>query len=441
MNESIRKQKEEIYSNQSRFKLHAACKIGFGIISFDEFVSRSNDQAIEEDSIRFFIPASGSGSRMFAFLFDFIETRVENDLTSVFFKHLDEFPFYEFLQLENKSLNLDEKLVVAKRILFEEEFNYANKPKGLIPFFRDNSELRSPFQIHVLQAQNLLQNRSKLHFTIQEEFESAIKAEISKVNSKNSTVDFSSQNKESDAFCFDENQEVIVRDGEFLRRPAGHGALLENLNDLGEKYFLIKNIDNLQFGEDSEESLSIWRRLFDFLKRFEEDMKEAVESENSEKLRSIQERYQLTEDTRNEISWNEWRNRPIRVCGMVRNQGKPGGGPFWMNVEGETTKQIVEMSQIDMNDASQSEIVQNATHFNPVFMLCAKTNRAGDLVDLTQFRNENLILPVVKKDNGQEVHYRELPGLWNGSMHHWISVFVEIPATVFTPVKTVVDLI
>lgn len=441
MNESIRKQKEEIYSNQSRFKLHAACKIGSGIISYDEFVSKTQAADIEEDSVTFFVPASGSGSRMFAFLFDFIETRVENDLTSIFFKHLDEFPFYELLQLENKSLNLDEKLAVAKRILFDEEFNYANKPKGLIPFFRENSELRSPFQMHVLQAQKLLQNKTKLHFTIQEDFKAAIRAEISKLNTNNSRVHFSSQNKESDAYCFDENQNAIERDGEFLRRPAGHGALLENLNDVSEKYVLIKNIDNLQFGEDSEESLSVWRRLYDFLKRFEADLAEAVESESTEKLKSVQERYQLSDDNSAEISWSEWQNRPIRVCGMVRNEGKPGGGPFWVDVEGEITKQIVEMSQIDMKDAIQSEIVQSATHFNPVFMLCAKTNRAGDLVNLTQFRNENLILPVVKNDNGQEVHYRELPGLWNGSMHHWISVFVEIPASIFTPVKTVVDLI
>lgn len=441
MNESIRKQKEEIYSGLKRFTLREACTIGTGILSFDEFVSKTQAADIEEDSVTFFVPASGSGSRMFAFLFDFIETRVENDLTSIFFKHLHEFPFYESLELENHGLTLDDKLKVAERILFDEEFNYANKPKGLIPFFKNGKELRNPFQLHLLQAEALLGDKAKLHFTIQEEFESVIAEEIAKVNHHRIAVDFSSQRKESDAYCFDQSNEVIVRNGNFLRRPAGHGALLDNLNELPEDYVFIKNIDNLQFGEAAEESLNIWRRLFDFIQGFEKELKQVVDSEDLVKLRSLQKAYQLMYHSNDAIDWVEWREKPIRICGMVRNQGKPGGGPFWVEVDGTISNQIVEMSQIDMKDLEQSSIVQSATHFNPVFMLCGKTNRKGERIDLMKYRNDNLVLPVVKMDNGEEVRYRELPGLWNGSMHHWISIFVEIPGEVFTPVKTVVDLI
>lgn len=436
--DEISKQKEQINSNNNRLELVAPCTIGNGILPHSVLYDYSADLNALSERSSFFIPASGSGSRMFGFLFEFIETRRENELSSLFFKKLNSFPFSGLLE-GDLSDHLEARINIAQRILFGEKLMYSDKPKGLIPFFRINGDPITPFQLQVDHAAKLLGEDPFLHFTVQEKFKMEISTHISEHgNSKN--ISYSLQDPSTDAYCFSQDGEPLMRDGEYVHRPAGHGALIENLNRISKDYVLIKNIDNVQAPGSDQKALDTWKGMINLLNNFREELSVSIAQQDVERINQLNQKFGFSPDEIDANAIIELKERPIRICGMVRNQGKPGGGPFWVKKGEVISKQIVELSQVT-NDPDQKRIVEQSTHFNPVFMVCALTDINGVKLDLNKYVENDLYLKVTKQDNGDIVHYRELPGLWNGSMHYWTTLFIEVPEEVFTPVKTALDLL
>jgi hypothetical protein len=253
----------------------------------------------------------------------------------------------------------------------------------------------------------------------------------------------SNQKKETDAFCFTADQELFVEDGNPVRRPAGHGALLGNLNDLDNDLVLIKNIDNVQHLQKSEIGNRYWKVMIGVLNAFKADLRELKSDFSESGLKELNNKYQFLSEQEVEIILQQGIdsicNRPTRVCGMVKNEGKPGGGPFWVDHNGLISKQIIEKIQISDAEDQQS-IVETSTHFNPVYIALSKSNVNGERLDLEEYVDHSLNLVVKKDHKGTSITYRELPGLWNGSMGDWNTIFVEVPVEVFSPVKSVVDL-
>jgi len=297
-----------------------------------------------------------------------------------------------------------------------------------------------------------------LHFTFsekhllffKEEFKN-IKSRISRKTKKTFHISYSFQKKETDTLAVNEdNQPFRDEKGKLVFRPSGHGALLENLNEVNADIVFIKNIDNVATQEYVEEIaqykkvlagklLQLQGKIFGYLKEMEGEV-------SLEKIKEIQ-----------SFIWNEldikeipggisatrsFLNRPLRVCGVVKNTGAPGGGPFWVkDHEGNVSLQIVEKSQIDLTVDHQRSVINEATHFNPVDIVCGLRDYEGNKFDLRQFTDSSLGFISKKSENGRPLKALELPGLWNGSMAHWNTVFVEVPLITFNPVKTVNDLL
>jgi hypothetical protein len=441
----IEKQRSQINEQNSTIHLVRPCLIDDGILRMSDLMRHSSTFDIHSLQVGFFIPASGSGSRMFAFLEKFLSSGVEDDICSLFFRKLNTFAFAEQLHVDNPSLlSLKEKISIARRLLYEEPYAYSEIPKGLIPFFKIEERVETPFALHLKQAKSLLKNDPFIHFTVQNKYALNIRTHLAeKFPMDIRNVSFSSQDATTDSFCFDKKLELIYKDGVPLRRPSGHGALLPNLNAVEMDYLLIKNIDNIQVNGAAEISLTAWRDMLDVLVQFKKELYQICRKMDSHAVKELNLRYQFMDsisDVEDEQLFTELLNRPIRICGMVKNEGKPGGGPFWVDVNGTISKQIVELSQIS-DDPIQLKITEESTHFNPVFMICSMLNANDERIDLANFVNDELYLKVTKSEGGEEIRFRELPGLWNGSMHYWTTLFVELPGTVFTPVKTAVDLI
>jgi hypothetical protein len=230
----------------------------------------------------------------------------------------------------------------------------------------------------------------------------------------------------------------------FLRRPSGHGALLENLNSIKDQYILIKNIDNVQHNDKAASGLKVWKILCGILHSAKQELVRISDSSDYNSLLNFNEQYRLfskgqMEKAEDENELQKLINRPLRICGMVLNEGKAGGGPFFVEHEGSTTKQIVEGVQVTGEE--QSKVFESSSHFNPVMMAIDTFDMNCDKFDLKDFSNEEQYFVVEKNYNGQKITFVERPGLWNGSMFHWNTLFIEIPSSSFTPVKTILDLL
>lgn len=438
INDAILLQKSQVFDRDFKVTLDSACTIGDGIIQVEGDAKLKALKAFDELPFNptFFIPASGSGSRMFKFLYQWVEDGEDTDMVSAFFNQLDLFPFASKVKARNHRAR------IANEILGENNLNYGGTPKGLIPFHLEGEQIYSAFQEHVRQAKSFLKDDVKIHFTIQKDFESRIIENIEEVND-GVTCTFSEQSKSSDAYCFDNDENVVMAGLSHLRRPAGHGAILTNLNDIDSDLILIKNIDNIQHNSKSEQTEEVWKLSIGTLLNFKKALKELNSNYSTDKLIEINKEFQfLSADELSKFNADDLENvinRPTRVCGMVKNEGAPGGGPFWMQTENGVSKQIVEGIQIS-NQPDQKEIVQNSSHFNPVFLVVCKTDVNDKRLDLMDFRDDSAYFVVEKTEKEKSIKYRELPGLWNGSMSNWNTVFMEIPSSVFSPVKTVLDL-
>jgi hypothetical protein len=448
-------QREKVFGVQPELKLVAPCKLGEGIITSDEEQKELLIDKFESSSLKttFFIPASGSGSRMFQFLFDFLENPTEENTSQVerFLNHIEDFAFFHKLpidirkKIQNQDINLDD---FVRFLLTDNCLSFGDLPKGLIPFHKNGPFVLNPYQEQMLQGLQIKEENTSFHYTIKESFEYKINQELTNLQGvigQNVELSFSFQNPYTDAIAFDEEQNPLLLDnGNILTRPSGHGALLDNLNDIQSDLIFIKNIDNIQHYAKSKFSKSTWKYLGGMAIWFQERINKLIKSPSLDELIKLNTRYQfLHQDVINNLTEEEipeLLNRPFRICGMVRNEGQAGGGPFWVEEEGKITKQIVEKSQINLR-GKQFKLMVQSTHFNPVVIVAVNKDVNGKPFDLREYADESKYFVVNKKYKGKNISFSELPGLWNGSMAFWNTIFVEIPSESFSPVKTVLDLL
>jgi len=447
-------QQKKLKIGSPKIEIIAPCLLNDGIIELNDDQKQRFNEVFENmhEELLIFIPASGSGSRMFDFLMaSSSDESLRADMKVMsFLNQLDRFPFYdERLHEEyNKWKSTESGTKELIQFIFD-TYGFAHLPKGLIPFHKTNSGILNAFQEHIKQGINLKSDRIHFHFTIQEHYQDLFiqsLEELKKTAPLENKVGFSYQDAATDSFTFDTDNNIIYNEeGEAIRRPAGHGALIENLIKLEDRFILIKNIDNVQHINYSQSSNDMWKILTGMLFDVKEELSALYSNPDTEKLIELNNKYHLfsghqINECSDESACRDLLNRPLRICGMVQNQGKAGGGPFFVKDENHVTKQIVEAVQIS-GELNQQEKLGDSTHFNPVFMVLDTFDFDGNKHDLKQFRKDENYFVVKKKQQGKEVFFIELPGLWNGAMYYWNTIFVEIPISAFTPVKTVLDLL
>ncbi len=448
-------QKNKVFGEKPILKLKNPCKIDHGILEFSEEQTKDLIKRFDKNNstVSFFIPASGSGSRMFQFLYEFLYQPDENNVQLIekFFNNFQNFAFHRILPREIRQLNLTENPEIEKIINFilkEEGLNFSSFPKGLIPFHKNGPFILNPFQEQVLQAINLIDSKINIHFTINENFEKEIKSSIESVTKlvgKRVYLHFSNQKKDTDAYSFyADKSPVLNENGEVMTRPSGHGALLCNLNEISSEFIFIKNIDNIQNYNHSHKSKASFKFLGGIALEFKIALKKLNENPSLDNLIEVNDKFQLFEPSEimnfTKADILNFINRPFRVCGMIKNEGQPGGGPFWVEENGVLTKQIIEKAQIE-NSFEQLKLLVKSTHFNPVMMVACPLNLNGEKYDLHKFCDDSKFFLIEKKYQGKSIYFSELPGLWNGSMAFWNTIFVEVPSDTFSPVKTVLDLL
>jgi hypothetical protein len=442
------------------------------------------EEALNDLKIIKFVPASGAASRMFKSLFEFVNEPgpfdpEQHHAVDDFIRGLDKLALKSELQTLFADRGQDlESLVSGKQyreiveaVLLEGGLNYGQLPKGLIRFHRYKDENRTPVEEHLVEGAAYCRNsqeRVNLHFTVSDEH---LDGFIDLLDQKQKIyeeragaryqIDFSIQRSFTDTIAVDmENNPFRDEQGKLLFRPGGHGALLTNLNELDADLIFIKNIDNIAPDRLKPKTflykkalagilLELREKIFSFLKSFEEKGEDrALMSEAEDFLQrglNIQAPgdYSRAMDPGERLDYILTKlNRPIRVCGMVRNEGEPGGGPFWArNRDGSISLQVVETSQINFDDEGQKDIAASATHFNPVDLVCGIRDYQGNIFDLQRYTDPDTGFISVKSWDGRSLKAQELPGLWNGGMADWITLFVEVPIETFNPVKTINDLL
>lgn len=427
-----------------------------------------------------FVPASGAASRMFKNLFEFLDAGYDVPTTSfekTFFEGLKCFAFYKELNevcLKNEGKDIDGLLrsgaykVIVDNLLNEKGLNYGNLPKGLLKFYMHGNEPQTPVEEHMREG--FLYAISKgdvinIHFTVSPEhrilFESLVKERINDLESElkvKYNISFSEQKLSTDTIAVDVDNNPFRENGKLVFRPGGHGALIENLNDLDSDIVFVKNIDNVtpekyrEIGTrykkilagvlvDTQNQIFRYLQLIDSGKYTHEELMEVLQF-LQKKLNIKNPETKLLEDVELVLYIRRKLDRPCRVCGMVKNTGEPGGGPFLVvNPDGTVSPQILESSQIDIADTAKKELFNNGTHFNPVDLVCGIRSYKGNKFDLKKYVDYDTCFISSKSKNGRELKALELPGLWNGAMSDWNTVFVEVPIETFNPVKTVNDLL
>ncbi len=415
-------------------RLQRPCTVGDGLTvlrgSELDRLGQVHVQAASAGRITKFVPASGAASRMFQLLLSLMDRLAVLDgsqseaaidptdrnpqMFLQFIRNLKQFAFSDELRsvMARDGLQI-EQVVAHKRyadlltyLLTPTGLNYANVPKGLIPFHRYADHSRTPLEEHLVEAAAYAQDQdgvARVHFTVPPEYQEAMRAHVETLRPRYERlgcrfiVTFSVQKPSTDTLAVDQwNEPFRDETGRLVFRPAGHGALLENLNDLQGDIIFIKNIDNLARKSQAERKAFLAGRL----------------------------------------------NRPLRVCGVVQNTGEPGGGPFWVRHPDNTLSlQIIEAAQVDIRTAEQRALWEAATHFNPVDLVCGVQDYRGRPFDLPCFSDPDTGFIAQKSKDGKVLRALELPGLWNGAMARWNTVFVEVPLSTFNPVKTVFDLL
>ena len=465
-------------------KLKAAASLSHGILAPSEqeckrYAEAWNAYKEEGKAICKFVPASGAASRMFKNLFEFLDADYDVPTTAFekeFFSGIHKFAFYDALDAvceKNDGQGVDElaeagkwKRIVAN-LLNPEGLNYGQLPKGLLLFHKYGEGVRTPAEEHLAEAALYASSkgRAELHFTVSAEHKDLFKALVDeklpayeKAYGVKFHVTFSEQKPSTDTLAATMDNEPFRAGGKLLFRPGGHGALIENLNDLQADIIFVKNIDNVVPDSHKADTVTykqvlagilveLQRRAFAYLRLLDGGMYSHADIE--EIIRFVQqtlccrrEDVKDLEDAELVIYLRKKLNRPMRVCGVVKNVGEPGGGPFWAyNTDGTVSLQILESSQIDTRNPEYVAMFKNGTHFNPVDLVCAVKDYKGNKFNLPDYVDRNTGFISYKSKNGKELKALELPGLWNGAMSGWNTVFVEVPLSTFNPVKTVNDLL
>ena len=492
---SVAQAEEQLASIEHGFpflKLEGAAAVGKGIVKPDETlrddaVSAWQDYLAAGHRVVKFVPASGAASRMFKNLFAFLDApydEPQTDFEHIFFHHITCFAFYGTLdaccvRLYGKGvadLMADGRYkAVVEALLSADGMNYGKLPKGLLEFHASlEGTPRTPLEEHLVEGALYAadaDNRVHIHFTVSPEhrrlFEEKAAAVVQKYEQKfNVTYDitFSEQKSSTDTIAANpDGTPFHDAAGNLVFRPGGHGALIENLGDLRSDVVFIKNIDNVvpdRFKDDTVEYkqvlagilVSLQKQVFTYIRLL--DSGAYTDAQLAEMLRFLEEKFfcyspwfhpdGVGTDSRSALVayLRDKLNRPIRVCGMVQNVGEPGGGPFLAyNADGSVSLQILESSQIDMTNPRSAEMFSRGTHFNPVDLVCGISDYQGEPFDLPRYVDKSTGFISSKSKDGRELRALELPGLWNGAMSNWLTLFVEVPLSTFNPVKTVNDLL
>ncbi|MDR3184566.1 MAG: DUF4301 family protein [Prevotellaceae bacterium] len=412
-----------------------------------------------------FVPASGAATRMFKSLYEMRDAGKTSPETDTFFKRLSDFAFYDDLMRVTAASNRNDPQATLNGLLAESGLNYGQLPKGLLKFHRYAEGARTAFEEHLVEAALYAKDANsvaRLHFTVSPEHAGRFRALLEKVQPAYEQrygvtyeIGFSEQKKSTDTLAVEpDNTPFRNADGSLLFRPGGHGALLENLADIEEDIVFIKNIDNVAPDRLKPDTIH-WKKvlagmMLKLRSRIATYLAELEQGAGSLKLKEIAtflaQHFCITLP---EVEAEQYAallytklNRPMRVCGMVKNAGEPGGGPFLArNADGSQSLQIVESSQIDLRDPAVKTIFRASTHFNPVDLVCSFRDYKGGVYDLRRFRDPATGFISEKSKDGRALKALELPGLWNGAMSDWNTMFVEVPLSTFSPVKTVTDLL
>lgn len=483
--EKLNSQLEEFKTGFPFLKLEAAASVGKGIIAPTEADVKQYEEAWEQykaqgHSIVKFVPASGAASRMFKDMFAFADADYDvptTDFEKKYFDNIEKFAFYDALDdacRKNLGAGVKELIAngrykdVARNMLNADGLNYGQLPKGMLLFHKYSEGPRTPMEEHLVEGALYAASDGKaaVHFTVSHDhlpmFKQRVAEKLDFYASKygiSYDITFSEQKPSTDTVAANpDNTPFRNSDGSLLFRPGGHGALIENLNEISADVIFIKNIDNVVPDRLKADTVSykqviagilvtLQKKAFDYLETLESG------AYNHEKLEEIIRFVQHNlccrkadikelEDADLVIYLKKKLNRPMRVCGVVKNVGEPGGGPFLTyNQDGTVSLQILESSQIDKNNAEYMEMFTKGTHFNPVDLVCAVKDYKGNAFNLPNFVDRTTGFISSKSKNGKELKALELPGLWNGAMSDWNTVFVEVPLSTFNPVKTVNDLL
>lgn len=483
--EMVQHQLNQIKEGFPFLKIEAAASIGNGIFApnkeeCQKYVDDWTKYSGEGHKVVKFVPASGAASRMFKNLFAFLTADYDvptTDFEKEFFDNIKKFAFKH--ELCNKCKENDEACVcdlkkegkykeVVANLLEKKGLNYGQLPKGLLLFHNYEDGPRTPMEEHLVEAALYAcsNGEANIHFTVSHDHLDLFKKKVvekaayyEKKYNIHFNVSFSEQKPSTDTIAANtDNTPFRNEDGTMLFRPGGHGALIENLNEIDADVVFIKNIDNVV--PDRIKDITVLykkviagilvdaqKKAYDYLRLLDtgvysheqiEEIIRFVQQNLGNRKHDIKE----LEDAELVIYLKNKLNRPMRVCGVVKNVGEPGGGPFLCyNADGTVSPQILESSQIDKNNEEYVKMFKNGTHFNPVDLVCATKDYKGNRFHLPNFVDRSTGFISSKSKNGRELKALELPGLWNGAMSDWNTIFVEVPIETFNPVKTVNDLL
>lgn len=482
-------------------RLDRPCVLGDGIATVPDETPHLEQlyiQAAAAGRLTKFVPASGAASRMFQLPLSFfqqpellshlvlVRKAAEGDRDCQTFQRfldrLDHLAFAQELRIVlNRNghtleglLSQGQYYTLLTYLLTPAGLNYANLPKGLVPFHAYGDHSRTAFEEHLVEALEYVRDASsvaRLHFTVPEPYRQAIQTYLDGARHRYAQrgaqldISYSIQKPATDTIAVDsDNIPVRASSGALVFRPGGHGALLENLADLQGDIVFIKNIDNVLPDRLKPDTCRYKKLLCGYLIHLQQQvffhiaqLKASLPSESDGARSAIDAARRFAQDQLSLVLPQDFErtalsnqrdfliaqlDRPLRVCGVVKNTGEPGGGPFWVRrADGTTSLQIVEASQVDMTNAEQRARWQAATHFNPVDLVCGVRDYRGRPFPLARFVDPTTGFISEKSKDGHSLRALELPGLWNGAMAYWNTVFVEVPGSTFHPVKTVMDLL
>ena len=466
-------------------KLEAAAAIGRGIVAPTSDEGRKYVDAWQKykaagKRVVKFVPASGAASRMFKDMFAFVDADYDKpttDFEKKYFDNIDKFAFYGELDAvcqKNNGKGIKELVkegnfkAVAANMLKAEGLNYGQLPKGLLLFHNYPEGPRTPMEEHLVEGALYAASNGEahVHFTVSHEHMELFKQKVAQKADMYAKkygiaydITFSEQKPSTDTVAANPDGTPFRNaDGSLLFRPGGHGALIENLNEIEADVIFVKNIDNVVPDRLKGDTV-LWKQIiagvlitlqkkaFEYLELL--DSGKYTNEQIEEIIRFVQNDLccrkadiKELEDADLVIYLRKKLNRPMRVCGVVKNVGEPGGGPFLTyNQDGTVSLQILESSQIDKSNKEYMEMFTKGTHFNPVDLVCAVKDYKGNAFDLPKFVDPTTGFISQKSKSGKELQALELPGLWNGAMSDWSTIFVEVPLSTFNPVKTVNDLL
>lgn len=477
--EQLETQLKEFETGFPFLKLEAAASVGNGIVAPNEnerkeYVDAWEAYKAEGHRVVKFVPASGAASRMFKNMFAFVDANYDvptTDFEKKYFDEIEKFAFYDALNdvcVKNEGMGIKALMAegkykaVAANMLKPEGLNYGQLPKGMLLFHKYAEGARTPMEEHLVEGALYATSNGEahVHFTVSHDHLAYFKAKVAekadmfaKKYGIKYDITFSEQKPSTDTVAANpDNTPFRESDGSLLFRPGGHGALIENLNEIKADVIFIKNIDNVVPDRLKPETVewkqviagvlvSLQKKAFEYLRKLDAGVNDAELQE----IAAFVEKNLCTKPKSCKVDAEYLRNklnRPMRVCGVVKNVGEPGGGPFLTyNQDGTVSLQILESSQIDTNNADYMKMFTQGTHFNPVDLVCAVKDYKGQSFNLPDFVDKTTGFISSKSKGGKELKALELPGLWNGAMSNWSTIFVEVPLGTFNPVKTVNDLL